>query len=697
MLVGAAPAAAYIGPGAGFAVASSFMVFFATFLIAIGVLLIWPFRTAWRVIRRKRPAKTWIKRLVVVGLDGQDPKITERLMAEGELPNFQKLAEQGCYRRIETTYPAISPVAWSSFSTGTNPGKHNIFDFLDRDLRSYLPKLSSAHIGRLEKYLRVGNYRIPLKKPEIRLLRKSKPFWTLLGERDIWSTILRVPITFPPDKFKGAQLAAMCVPDLLGTQGTFQLLTTRAPEGEFKEGGMRQVLEGGPEEYTARIEGPENTFRVDEEPMRLDTTIRLDRQAGRAEVTIGDTEVELVLGKLSDWVELSYRAVAGVKVHGLARLQLLEADEHVSLYVSPINISPEKPAMPVSHPSYYSTYLAKQVGPYATLGLAEDTWALNEKVTDDGTFLQQTYDIENERERMFFSALDRLREGSLVCVFDGTDRIQHMFWRYTEEGHPAAAGAGDAPHKDAITELYRNNDALVGRVMEKLRPGDLLMVLSDHGFDSFRRGINLNRWLLDQGLLTLKEGADGKADWLTDVDWSRTKAYSLGLAGIFLNLEGREASGIVKPGAEAAAVKKQIMDGLRGLRDEERGEIGINEAFDAEEIYSGPYKRNAPDLIIGYNAGYRTSWDCATGIVDTPVFEDNVKAWSGDHCIDPRLVPGVFFCSHAIDNEAPSLLDVAPTAMELFGLPVPGHMEGRPMFSKDRLPQLAKQPSVAAA
>ena len=114
-------------------------------------------------------------------------------------------------------------------------------------------------------------------------------------------------------------------------------------------------------------------------------------------------------------------------------------DEHFSLYMSPINLDPEKPAMPISHPSYYATYLAKRVGPFSTLGLAEDTWALNEGVIDDGTFLQQTYDIDREREAMFFAALDRLRRGSLVCVFDATDRIQHMFWRYIERDHPGGA------------------------------------------------------------------------------------------------------------------------------------------------------------------------------------------------------------------------------------------------------------------
>jgi predicted AlkP superfamily phosphohydrolase/phosphomutase len=346
--------------------------------------------------------------------------------------------------------------------------------------------------------------------------------------------------------------------------------------------------------------------------------------------------------------------------------------------MSPINIDPEKPAMPISHPSYYATYLAKRIGAFATLGLAEDTWALNEGVIDEATFLQQAYDVDRERQAMFFTALDRLRTGALVCVFDATDRIQHMFWRYRDKDHPAPRGA-DSPHRDAIRELYVSNDALVGRVLERLGRDDVLMVISDHGFSSFRRGVNLNAWLKDQGYLVMKDGGDEQAEWLRGVDWTATRAYCIGLTGMFLNLKGREASGIVTPGEEAARLKAEIMAKLSGLRDGERGEIGIRTAFDTAALYDGPYRENAPDLLIGYNAGYRASWNGATGVVGGPVFEDNVKPWSGDHCIDPRLVPGVFFCNRRIATDDPALVDIAPTALRLFGIEPPAYMDGRPI------------------
>jgi predicted AlkP superfamily phosphohydrolase/phosphomutase len=685
LLSSPAPAEAYIGPGAGFALMGSFLVVFTAIVLAIVSVLVWPFRMAWRFLTRRSLAKPWVRRVIIVGFDGQDPKLTEKFMKKGWLPNFAKLAKMGAYSKIQTTYPSISPVAWSSFATGTNPARHNIFDFLDRDRRTYLPLLSSTYIGSVDRFLKIGPYRIPLGKPELRLLRKSKPFWTILGENDIWSTVLRVPITFPPDKFKGAQISAMCVPDLLGTQGTFLLYTTRPTEQKFKEGGIRVELPKNGNRMETRIDGPENLFRDTHPPLAIPMTIDVDPAGKRARVTVDGDPVELEPNKLSDWIPLTFKAAPGIKISGICRMMVTEMGEHFSLYVTPINLDPDKPAMPISHPSYYATYLAKKIGHFCTLGLAEDTWALNEGVTDDGTFLQQTYDIDRERQDMFFAALDRLRQGSLVCVFDATDRIQHMFWHYLEEDHPANNGkdTSHAEHRKAIEDIYKHNDALVGKVMADLRDGDVLIVLSDHGFNSFQRGVNLNGWLLKEGLLHLKEGADGSGEWLKDVDWSRTKAYSLGLTGMFLNLEGREAMGIVKPGEDAKAVKKEIIRRMTGLEDDGRKVVGIQDVFDTDDLYDGPYKENAPDLIIGYTNGYRISWDCATGMVSGPVFEDNVKAWSGDHCVDPRLVPGVLFCNYEIGANDPSLLDIAPSVLTMFGVDPPKHMEGRPLFARE--------------
>jgi predicted AlkP superfamily phosphohydrolase/phosphomutase len=678
VLAVAAPAHAYIGPGAGFAVMSSFLVIFVTMIVVAASVLAWPFRALWRLVRRTGPPPAKVRRLVVIGFDGQDPTLTDQFLKQGLLPNFAALAKDGAYRRLQTTYPALSPVAWSSFSTGTHPARHNIFDFLDRDRRTYLPLLSGSRIGKVERFFRLGRYLIPRHKPELTNLRRSKPFWTILGERRIWSTILRVPITFPPDRFYGAELSAMTVPDLLGTQGTFLLFTTRPPAARFKEGGQRVPIVVAGDRIDTVVTGPENGFVVDHPPLTCPLAITLDRAASRATVVVGTTTVTLAAGELSAWVPLAFRAAPGVTVSGIARLQLLEMGEHVSLYMSPINLDPESPAMPISHPGYYANYLAKRQGPFATLGLAEDTWALNEGVTDNATFLKQAHDIDDERRTMFLSALGKLRSGTLVCVFDATDRIQHMFWRYVDPKHPAHRKDVPAEEKDAIKALYQKNDALVGQVRAALGPDDVLMVISDHGFSSFRRGVNLNAWLLKEGYLALRTGTDGSTEWLRDVDWSRTRAYCLGLSGMYLNLRGREQSGVVEPGNEARALKAEIVAKLKGLRDDAMSEVGVREAFVTTALYDGPYSENAPDLVIGYNAGYRTSWDCASGMVCGPIFEDNTKAWSGDHCIDPRLVPGVVFCNRPIgETRDLSIVDIAPTALTLFGLEPPKYMDGR--------------------
>jgi len=252
-----------------------------------------------------------------------------------------------------------------------------------------------------------------------------------------------------------------------------------------------------------------------------------------------------------------------------------------------------------------------------------------------------------------------------------------MFWRYLDGNFQGADGHPTIERTNAIRDLYKSNDALLGEILDRLEPDDVLMAISDHGFSAFRRGVNLNVWLQREGYLTLDDNHDDAAEWLTGVDWSRTKAYCLGLAGMYLNIRGREERGIVQPGSEAESLKAEIADRLKGLIDPETGEISIREAFDTAELYDGPYLENAPDLLIGYNAGYRASWDAATGVVAGAVFTENVKAWSGDHCIDPRLVPGVFFCNRRVDVDEPSLIDIAPTALRLFGVAPPSYMEGR--------------------
>jgi predicted AlkP superfamily phosphohydrolase/phosphomutase len=362
---------------------------------------------------------------------------------------------------------------------------------------------------------------------------------------------------------------------------------------------------------------------------------------------------------------------------GICRFYLKEVSPEIEIYITPVNIDPGRPELPISHPVTYSIYLAKLFGPYATLGLAEDTWALNEEVLDDNAFLAQCYANHEDRERMFFDALEKTPKGMCACVFDATDRVQHMFWRFLEEDHPASRDVPREERPQVIQDLYMRMDALVGRVLEKIDQRTLLMVISDHGFKSFARCVNLNAWLHQNGYLALKDGKSESRDWFEDVDWSRTRAYTMGLNGLYLNLRGRERGGVVEPGSDAEALKNELSRQLDGLTDPASGRVSITRMYDCDATYAGPYVDNAPDLIVGYGEGFRASWDSVTGKVTAPIFEDNLKAWSGDHCIDPRLVPGVLFSNRKIEESAPAIVDVAPTLLSLFGLTPPEHLDGK--------------------
>jgi len=683
------PANAYIGPGAGFAILGSFMVFFFAIIAAILSVLIFPVRFVIRFVQvKKQGNKPYVKRVIVLGLDGLDPMLCEKFMSEGKLPNFQKLSEQGSFLKLKTSLPAMSPVAWSTFATGVNPGKHNIFDFLTPDRHSYLPVLSSTKIRDPEKTLKIGRYRIPLKKPEIQLLRKSRTFWKILGDHWIFSHIIRVPITFPPEKFYGALLSAMCVPDLRGSQGSFTFWRAQSAGGKHT-GGLELTLEKSGDSWKGYIPGPENTLSKDREELRINFELKPGK-AGGFLLNLPDQKIRLVLKKYSDWIQFKFKAAPGIKVSGLAKFLLIKGGESPELYLTPLNLDPESPAMPVSHPGFYSTYLAKLFGPYSTLGLAEDTWALNERVIDEEAFLKQTWDYYLEREQAFFHCLSRTRKGVLAIVFDHTDRIQHTFFRCLDPKHPLYHTEEAKKYRGAIEEVYARADQLLGKVLARLGRRDLLLVMSDHGFKSFRRGINLNSWLWKQGYLACKNG-NGSAEMFKQVDWSKTKAYALGLSGIYLNLKGREAQGIVDPGEDAKKLRQELCGKLTGLKDPDSGEIAITKAYDAYAHLSGPYLENAPEVIVGYNEGFRMDWEGTLGAVSDKVFSDNTKSWSGDHCIDPALVPGVLFSSVKLKKTEAWIGDLAPTILRLFDLKVPAYMDGKPLLSDAELEEFRKR------
>ena len=685
---------AYIGPGAGISVVGSFFGLIIAFGLLFLSLLTWPVRIFVMWLRRRRVGlKSQAKRVVVVGLDGLDPGRVRRLMAEGRLPHLKQLAERGTFTNLATTLPPISPVAWSSFQTGVNPGKHNIFDFLNRNLRTYLPELSSTRI--VEGVSGWRNW-VGLGGGSIRMLRKSQQFWKILGDFGVFSTILRVPITFPPEKFFGLSLSAMCTPDLRGTQGSFTLFSTDPAECSETTGGLRILVQKVGNMIEAWLPGPPLPSATEPREFRTRLVITILPEKNAIELRVGSERIRLPLQQDSQWVHVEFREGWFTKVSGICRFRVEALQPHFRLYVSPIHLDPERPAMPISHPSYYSLYLGKLHDAFATLGLAEDTWALNSGAVTEAAFLDQAWAIHDERERMFFDALRHMQRGLTVCVFDAPDRIQHMFYRHDVADHPANAGRDVTRYTNVLDQMYERMDDLVGRTAKELDEKAVLIVLSDHGFCDFSRGVNLNAWLKEHGyLVTQTDGPTG--DYLKGVDWSRTRAYAFGLSGIYINQQGRESQGIVTP-TESTALRAEIVSRLTGLTDAERGCSAIRRVYDTHVAYRGPYATNGPDLVIGYERGYRASWENAVGRCDGPVLQDNTRYWSGDHCVDPDLVPGVLFCNRSLVSDRPaSILDLAPTIMELFGVPAPGYLDGQSLLPKAPAVPKATVPSSTPA
>jgi predicted AlkP superfamily phosphohydrolase/phosphomutase len=616
---------AYIGPGPGLAIQAPLLVLVLAVLAAALSLLSFPFRYLKRGGWRRRRALT--KRVIVLGLDGLEPTRVERLIAEGRLPHLQNLAREGCYRRLGTTLPPLSPVAWSSFSTGVNPGKHGIFGFVERD-KAYNLRLTSASVetGRA----RLGPLTLPWKVERPVYRRKSTSFWKLLAEAGVLTHVLRVPITWPPEKFPGFLLSAMGAPDLLGTQGTYTLFSSTE---RTLQHGQFSLLKAEGSAFHGSIAGPKGAS-VD---------LKLEGQA----IRVGRQRIALKVGEWTPWVSLSFGSA-----HGL--VQFLQLDQS-SLYMTPIQIDPARPATPVSWPPLFSLTLSHLCGSYATCGLAEDTGAREDEVLSDQAFLQHAYGIHEERERQFFHLLERTPEGCLLAVFDGPDRIQHMF---NSDGQD-----------EVLDAMYERMDRLVGTTREKMASDAVLLVLSDHGFKPLRTLVDVNAWLHQAGLLQPLRA---------EVDWPKSQAAVYNLSGLRVNQIGRESQGIVSP-ADTPELLAKIRQGLLELSYQ--GEQVFLDVFVAADVYKGPYVERAPDLVLGFAPGFGIFKDSSRGFVSAEVFHANTSAWSGDHCFHPKSVPGVLFCNRDL-RESPHITDLSATILELHGVAAPPWMEGISLLPK---------------
>jgi predicted AlkP superfamily phosphohydrolase/phosphomutase len=596
------------------------------------------------------------------------------MIAEGELPNLAALRARGGLARVATTYPAQTPVAWSTFATGTNPGGHGVFDFLGRDPRTYLPD------NALNRY----DQKNPFLPPRVVNLRRGTPVWDHISGAGVGSVVLRCPCTYPPDRLRGRMLSGMGVPDLRGGFGTPTFYTS-AEGGAARESEnfVRVRVDRGT--VATRLIGPRHhATRADS---RVEVTLVLDPECRGLTVRSNGSpkELEVRLGRWSDWLRVRFKVGPLQSVHGAVRFHLVRLEPEVALYASPVNFDPTAPPFSISEPPDYGGELAGVIGTFATAGMVEDHTGLNNERFGEEAFLAQCEDAWREREAMMAYELGRFDAGLFFCLFDTPDRVQHMLWRFREPGHPANRGRPPAPGLDrAVEECYRRADAVVGQALGFEDGQTLLIVLSDHGFGTFQRGFHLNRWLYDQGLLALRAGFEPGAeggDFLRAVDWDRTKAYGLGLGGLYLNLRAREGRGTVAP-EDAEGLKAAIARGLTGLKDPERGVVAVRSVRTREELYSGPFAADAPDLVVNCGEGYRLSWDSARGGVTTGgPFEDNTRKWAGDHIIDPPLVPGVLLMNRPFRGEGARLVDLAPTILAALGVPAAPAMEGGSLLS----------------
>ncbi len=622
------------------------------------------------------------KRLLVLAIDGMDYGLLRSLMAEGKMPHFQSVAQQGTLVPLATTIPPQSPVAWSSFITGMNPGQTGIFDFIHRDPDTMLPFLSTSRVEGPGLTFSVGKWVIPLSGGEAVQLRKGTPWWVTLEENGIPATVIKIPANFPPTGQPGRILSGMGTPDLQGTYGRFSFFTTDVERfgTDLSGGEIKQVT---PEDHIihAVLTGPTNTFRKERPRATAEFAVYIDPENPLAKIRVGEEEVLLQQGEWSDWVRVEFPLIPYFQsVTGICRFYLQQVRPDFQLYVSPMNLDPASAALPISSPPEFASRIAEAVGPYYTQGMPEDTKALTDGIFRDQDFLRQAEVVFRERRRMYEYFLERFASGVLFFYFSSLDQISHVMWRTMDPDHPAHDPVADAPRRDAIAKVYRQMDTLLGKTLKKMGDDTAVLVLSDHGFAPWYRAFHLNTWLKDQGYLVLRDpGLQGETAFLTNVDWSRTRAYGLGINALYLNLLGRESTGIV-PFSEREALEEEIANGLLAYRDPENRRPVIARVYKSSEIFSGSALHLAPDLIVGFHRGYRNSNESSTGRVPRDVLVDNLDKWSGDHCMAADQVPGILLSNRKLQATEPQLVDLAPSILAEFGIRSNSSLEGRPVW-----------------
>jgi predicted AlkP superfamily phosphohydrolase/phosphomutase len=570
---------------------------------------------------------------LIIGFDAFDPARFERLAEEGKLPHLSRYVESGGYARLGVSNPPQTEVSWTSIATGMNPGGHGVFDFVHRDPATYTPYVSLLPT---ERGLFGTQFVPPFEATTIfdEVARQGYP-----------ASALWWPATFPARSGSLTRtIPGLGTPDIQGRLGVGTLLSVDAESRKGLEKTSFQLLEGnGRNRYTGVLKGPtaKKLWGTQQSTVELEIELVDDTSA---RVVIGGDAIELTQGMWSPILELTFRTGPFFSVRALTRVILTEAHPGVTLYALPLQIHPLRSPWRYAMPPSFAKRTWKECGPYLTLGWPQDTTGLEEGCLTDRQFLDLCQGIFDTREQILMHHLDRFNEGIIASIFDSLDRIQHMFWH---------------SRPDVVDAWYVRLDALIGRVERRL--ADLghektrIFVLSDHGFADFHHKVHLNRWLVEHGYLTPRRELESGR--LKDVDWSKSRAYALGLNSIYLNLEDREGQGIVLP-AHNEQLTNEICRKLRRWRGPD-GRPVVQEAWPAEECFTGPYTAYGPDIVVGFASGYRASSETGLGEWSKPSIEPNHDHWEADHCVAPRIVPGVLLSNGNLGAYAqPSYRDV---------------------------------------
>ena len=631
-----------------------------------------------------------VKKMVILGMDGMDPRLMQQFVEEGVMPNFKKLIDEGDFKPLQTSASPQSPIAWSTFITGMDSGGHNIFDFVHRDPKTMMPFASLSKTTAGEHNLNVGSWVLPLSSGKVENQRKGKAFWQVMSDHGIPSIVFQMPANFPPVEAKGFSLSGMGTPDITGNSCSFSYYTDLFPKNAAKyTGGKAYKVSIRNNRIDSTIHGPINSFRREikqsssgishdekveyENPECIvDFTIFIDRKAKAAKFVLPNQEFILKEGEWSEWKKIDFKAAPWSTISSIGRFYLKGIDPQFKLYLSSLHINPENPALPISQPAEWSKELFEQIGYFHTKELPADTKALTYDVLSGKDFWDQTISLYNESRRALEYLLEKHETGMLFFYFSSLDQGCHMLRRYMDKEHPGYVQ--DEFLLNGIRDLYIKMDEALGFVRNKIDEETTLIVMSDHGFGPFYWGVNLNSWLLHKGYITLKNPSatiQEEALAFQNVDWQKTKGYAYGLNCLYVNLQGREQEGCVPP-EEYDTLIDQLKKDLLEMVDPRNNINAISQVVIPRREFHGLYKDQGADIIVGYNWGYRSSWENPLGQMPKEIFVDNSEAWSGDHCVDNRLVPGILVTNKKITLDKPALYDLTIGVLNQFGLePLP--------------------------